>query len=296
MDQAQCLAILRRCATEPGAVATSIEGLTLINATARTAPTPGVYPCGVCIIVQGSKQALLDDQVYTYDSNHYLCCAVPIPVQAAISQASPKNPLLGVLVRTDTPTMRDTCLRMESSNALPRREDRARHGLCVATWSPEFTLALCRLLELLENPNLIPVLAESRLRELMVAILQGEAGPSMRQSYGASLEIAQAIAHLREQPAQEVSVEDLAKRCGMSRAAFHKKFKETTHYSRIQFIKALRLNEAAMMLSLGHNAGQAANKVGYSSPSQFSREFRRHFGQSPKEWAAKNRLEPDETH
>lgn len=174
MDRSQCLAILRRCATEPGAVATSIEGLSLINAGDRTPPTPGVYPCCVCIIVQGSKQALIDDQVYTYDAKHYLCCSVPMPVQAAITQASPKKPLLGVLLRTDTPTMRDTCLRMESSNALPRSIDGARHGLCVAAWSPEFTLALGRLLQLLEQPNLMPVLGESRLREFMVAILQGD--------------------------------------------------------------------------------------------------------------------------
>lgn len=295
MDKAQCLAILRRCATEPGAVATPIEGLSLINASARTPPTPGVYPCSVCIIVQGSKQVLLDEQVYTYDSKHYLCCSIPMPIQAAISQASPKKPLLGVLLRTDTPIMRDTCLRMESSNVLPPRDQGARPGLCLASWTPEFTFALGRLLELLEKPGLIPALGEGRLRELMVAILLGDAGPSMRQSYGASLDIAQAIVHLREHPAQDVSVEELARRCGMSRAAFHKKFKETTSYSPIQFIKALRLNEAAMMLSLGHSAGQAASQVGYASPSQFSREFRRHFGQSPKEWAVSNRSAPDET-
>lgn len=90
-------------------------------------------------------------------------------------------------------------------------------------------------------------------------------------------------------------MDELAQRCGMSRAAFHKKFKATTSYSPLQFLKALRLNQAAMLLRLGHNVSEAATDVGYSSPSQFSREFRRHFGASPRDWANQAAEPGDET-
>lgn len=295
MDKAHSLAILRRLTSEAGVVETAIEGLRLFKATAPTAPTPGIYPRSVCIILQGRKQAIVDQSLYTYDSQHYLCCSVPIPIQAAVLDASESEPLLGVLLDTDTPQMRESTLRMEATELLAPSNESESFGLAVASWTPKFSEALARLLDLLDTPALIPVLAHGRLRELMVSILLGEAGPQMRQSHGASLEIGRAIAHLRENPSQEISIEELASRCGLSRAAFHRKFKATTGSSPLQFIKALRLNEAAMMLSIGHNAGQAASKVGYASASQFSREFRRHFGKSPREWAAQSRSSQDET-
>lgn len=238
---------------------------------------------------------MLEDALYTYDAGHYLCCSVPIPVQASILNTSPQTPLIGAILRTDTPVMQNIALRMESTRLIGQEGSEIAPGICAAAWTPDFALALENLLCLIEEPDLIPVLGKARLQELMVAILRGQAGPAMRHGYGPAMEINRAIAHLREHPSQDISVDELAQRCGMSRAAFHKKFKATTNDSPLQFLKALRLNQAAMLLRLGHNVSEAASGVGYQSPSQFSREFRRHFGASPCEWASQATESNDET-
>jgi len=71
---------------------------------------------------------------------------------------------------------------------------------------------------------------------------------------------------------------------GMSRAAFHRKFKRATTLAPIQFVKSMRLNRAAMKIAVGVSVSEAALSVGYVSTSQFSREFKRMYGQSPRHW------------
>lgn len=286
MDSQQILSRLGRHAHAEGATSTRIEGLTLFRVSQPTEALPGVYSRSICAIAQGAKQAYLDGKHYTYNAKQYLCCSVPIPVQAKVSEASPDAPLLGVSLELDTSIMTETLLRVEASGALKYPDTGSALGINVARWDYDFSLALGRLLGLLDEPELIPVLAEGRLSELMVAILRGEAGASMRRTHTASREIYSAISQIRANPGQDVNVEELAQLCGMSRAVFHKKFKATTAYSPLQFVKALRLNEAAKLLAQGTRAGDVADQVGYTSASQFSREFRRHFKRTPREWAA----------
>lgn len=205
MENSRCLELIERHASDPGVVDSGIEGLTLFRCVAPTPPSPSVYPRSVCIILQGAKQAMLEDALYTYDASHYLCCSVPIPVQASILSASPQTPLLGAILRTDTPVMQDIALRMESTRLIGQEGSEIAPGICAAAWTPDFALALENLLCLLEEPDLIPVLGKARLQELMVAILGGQAGPTMRHGYGPAMEINRAIAHLREHPSQDIS-------------------------------------------------------------------------------------------
>lgn len=81
-----------------------------------------------------------------------------------------------------------------------------------------------------------------------------------------------------------MSIDDLAHHAGMSRAAVHRKFKQATSLSPIQYIKTMRLNSAAMKIAEGESIARAAQDVGYLSPSQFSREFKRLYGRAPKQW------------
>jgi len=147
-----------------------------------------------------------------------------------------------------------------------------------------FVEAVGRLLQLLDDPLALRVLADSRRRELLFTLIEGQAGPLLRQTLGGAHDISQVVAYLRENLSEPLTVDDLARRAGMSRAVFHRQFKAATSYSPLQFIKALRLNHAAMQIAGGETVSQAADAVGYASPSQFSREFRRQFGSSPRQW------------
>ena len=129
------------------------------------------------------------------------------------------------------------------------------------------------------------VLSDARLRELYYAILKGEAGVFARRAFGAGNAVARAISHVAAHLDAPISIDDMAQRAGMSRAVFHRKFKKVTTMSPIQFVKSMRLNNAAMKIAGGTTVGEAAMGVGYVSASQFSREFKRMYGQSPREWS-----------
>jgi len=115
--------------------------------------------------------------------------------------------------------------------------------------------------------------------------LKGDAGEVARRAFGVGNEIARAIEYLSSRLAETVTIEDVAAQARMSRAAFHRKFKQATAMSPIQFVKSMRLNSAAMKIARGMNVNVAAMEVGYVSSSQFSREFKRMYGQSPKQWS-----------
>ena len=147
-----------------------------------------------------------------------------------------------------------------------------------------FADALWRLLQLVDNAADAAVLGSGRLREVYYAVLKGEAGAAARGAFGAGREIARAIEYLSAHLSGSLTIEGLAAQAGMSRAVFHRKFKQTTTMSPIQFMKSMRLNKAAMKIAAGSTVNKAAMEVGYVSSSQFSREFKRMYGQSPKQW------------
>ena len=158
-------------------------------------------------------------------------------------------------------------------------------GISLARWDDTFTEALLRLLQLGKSHTDTSILGSSRLREVYFAVIKGDAGNCVRQAFGVGNEIARAIEYLSRHLQEAITIEDMATQVGMSRAVFHRKFKQATTMSPIQFIKAMRLNNAAVKISEGMNVNEAAMEVGYISSSQFSREFKRMYGQSPKRWA-----------
>lgn len=277
---------------EDGVVESGLAGVRLFRVTTPVPCTPAVYEPTVVAIVSGTKEAVLDGRRYLYDSSRYLCCPVTMPVQAGTPEASPDHPLLGVMIALDPRLMTELAIEMESAAARMRGPGgRApARGLMLARWDDSFADALSRLLQLADNPVDTAVLAQGRIRELYYAVLKGEAGAAARAAFGAGNEIARAIrflsAHLRE----PVTIEDLAAHAGMSRAVFHRRFKEATAMSPIQFMKSMRLNNAAMKIAGGVTVNKAAMDVGYVSTSQFSREFKRLYGQPPRQWGTSNQL------
>ncbi len=275
-----------------GLTETGIRGVRLFRATQAIPCVPAVYEPSVVAIVNGSKEAILDGHRYVYDNSHYLCCPMTMPVKAGTPTASVDNPLHGVFISLNLRVMTELALEMENvGGTLPMvKGDLRAQGIRLAKWDEGFTDALLRLLQLGANPTDVVVLGDVRLRELYYAILQGEAGMFARQAFASGNAIARSIAHVSSHLESPVSVDDMAARAGMSRAVFHRKFKQVTTMAPIQFVKSMRLNNAAMKIAGGMNVNEAAIGVGYVSPSQFSREFKRVYGQSPRQWSEAQQL------
>ncbi|MBV7395902.1 AraC family transcriptional regulator [Mameliella sediminis] len=268
-----------------GLIDTGIAGVQLFRATEAVPCAPAVYDPCVVAIVSGGKEAVLDGNRHVYGSREYLCCPMSMPVEAGTPSASPDNPLLGVYIALDPRLMTELTLEMATvGDPQPRPEGKAR-GIRLATWDAGFADGLLRLLHLLDSPTDMAILGMSRLREVYYAILKGEAGAFARHSFGPGNAIARAIAHVSANLADPASIEDLAARAGMSRAVFHRKFKQATTMSPIQFVKSMRLNKAAMKIASGMTVSEAARQVGYVSASQFSREFKRMYGNAPRRWS-----------
>ena len=278
-----------------GLTESGIPGVQLFRATQAIPCVPAVYEPCVVALLSGSKEVVLDGRMHVYDESRYLCCPMSMPVKAGTPAASPETPLLGVLITLDQRVMTALAVEMESAgSSLPAATGSLRaQGIRLSQWDTGFAEALLRLLQLEGSRTDTAVLGEARLRELYYAILKGEAGTFARQAFGAGNAIARSIAYVSSHLDAPVSIDEMAGRAGMSRAAFHRKFKEVTTMAPIQFVKSMRLNHAAMKIAGGMTVNEAAMRVGYASPSQFSREFKRMYGQSPRQWGKAQQISAD---
>ena len=266
---------------------TPLEGVRLFRVSAPVERVPGVYDPSVCAVVEGSKQAYHDGHTHTYGPGRYLCTTMPTPVEAEVPQATTDEPVLGVLIDLDTRPMTEFLIQYRATKPRPPNPPGTTAGLAVAPWSEQFTVALRRVLELLDDAAALDLLARGRLRELLYAIVEGPAGPAIRATLGAPThQLAPVLTYMRNNLDHPLAVDDLADRAGMSRAAFDRHFRAATGLPPLKYLKAIRLNDAAMLIANGATITHAASRVGYASPSQFSREFKRHFGTTPRVWAS----------
>ncbi len=291
MSRALLSELIERKVCQNGLVETGIEGVQLFKITEPIDCAPVVYEPSLTAIVSGAKEAILNGNKHIFDTKRYTCCTMPIPVEAGIPEASVSRPLTGVYISLDSSIMRELVIQLESLG-LDEAGNLAAHsttGMASARWDDDFTGALYRLLLLTDSAADIAVLGKSRLRELYYALLKGEAGSAVRQSFNAGNAIVRAIEYLTANVHKTTTIDDIAGKVGMSRAVFHRKFKQATAMSPIQFVKSMRLNNAAKRIAQGINVSVAAMDVGYVSSSQFSRDFKRAYGQSPKQWEKANK-------
>jgi AraC-like DNA-binding protein len=292
MSKQQIKKLIENRVSEDGLMETGVKGVQLFRVTESIRCAPAVYEPTVVAIVNGAKEAVFDGKSHVYDSSQYMCCAMSMPVEAGTPTASPDHPLLGVMIALDTRVMTELAIEMESAAGAIRmpRSGPLPKGFALARWDDAFTDALLRLLQLGDSPGDMAVLGNGRLRELYYAVLKGDAGDSARRAFGVGNEIARSIEYVSCRLNQAVTIDELAAQVGMSRAVFHRKFKQATTMSPIQFVKSMRLNSAAMKIVGGMTVNEAAMDVGYVSSSQFSREFKRMYGQSPKQWSHSRQL------
>ena len=263
-------------------VSTAVPGLSFFRAHEPTRLTAIVYEPSICMVFQGAKRVILGDETYIYDPEHFLLTSVDLPTMVQIISASPENPYLGLKLKLDVREISQ--LMVDSSIPFPRSQQAAR-GMATGEVSVPLLTAVQRLIGLADEPKDIPILAPLIQREICYRLLTSDLGPRLRQIASAgslSHQIAQAIQWLRTNYSQPLQIEDLAGLVSLSKSAFHHHFRSLTAMSPLQYQKNLRLNEARrLMLTEGADATTAALRVGYESPSQFSREYSRQFGAPP---------------
>lgn len=291
MSRDEIRSSIDRHTPSPGRVATPFDGVELFRVTTPMDRVPGVYSPCVCVIVAGEKVAYVEDARHVYDEEHYMCTTMPTPVLAEVPSASPETPLLGIIIHLNTNIVSRLVLEMQAAYGTPPTSDAPREGFGVVPRDEGFDKALARLLALLDDPHAARVLGEGRLREVFFAMLHGAAKDRLWRDFGSAPALATTLTHVHANIAEEFSIDALARRAGMSRAAFDRNFRAATSLSPLQYIKALRLNEASMLIARGESVGDASRTVGYHNSSQFSREFRRKFGSSPREWARETRVQ-----
>ena len=261
---------------------TAVPGLSLFRRNAPTTPEHALYEPSICVMVQGKKRVILDNNVFEYDANHYLISSVHLPTVVQVISANRAKPCLGLVLKLD---VREISQMMVDSNLPPPRVQSAAPGIATGNMTPPLFNAFQRLVGLLDDPQAIPILAPVIQREIIYRLLVGDQGARLRQlasSGSQARQIARAIEWLKENFASSLSVNDLADKADMSATTFHQHFKTMTALSPLQFQKHLRLQEARrLMLADQLDAASAGFKVGYESPSQFSREYSRLFGAPP---------------
>jgi len=261
---------------------TAVPGLTLYRKSEPTQPYSGMYPPCICLAVQGAKRAVLERNEYVYDARHYLITPINLPTVVQILEASQEKPYLGLVLDLDMRTLAELML----DSALPQPQtQQPGHAMATGSVTPELLNAFKRLVDLIDRPEDIPILAPIIKREIFYRMLTGDQGARLRQMASAGSQgnrIAQAIDWLKENFTQPLRIDALASRVNMSTSTFHHHFRVLTAKSPLQYQKWLRLNEARrLMLTENQDATTAAFQVGYESPSQFNREYSRLFGAPP---------------
>lgn len=258
-----------------------LDGVRFMRSNRPLNNTPVLYEPSIVIICQGRKLGYLGDEVYIYDAHHYLVLSVPLPFTSE-TQASEAEPMLGIALRLDAAVIAELVTMLEASGGHTREAPR---GMLSTPMGKPLAEATLRLLDALSTPTDACILAPSIAREICYRVLTGEQGGSVRAAlshYGQFGKVAKALSRIHTHYADPLEVASLASEAGMSAPAFHVHFKAVTQTSPIQYIKSTRLHHTRLlMIRDGLTAAAAASRVGYESPSQFSREFKRFFGRPP---------------
>jgi AraC-like DNA-binding protein len=267
----------------------ALPGMMVFRADNLNGTVCGVYEPCVALIVQGSKRVVLGGDTLVYDSGRYLITSLDLPAVATILEASPEQPYLALVLKLDLREIAGLLLsgQLPAPPLPPReaREPRDHRAMAVGEVTLPLLDAFTRLLDLLEQPENLPVLGPLVQREIHYRLLVGDQGGRLRQIAAVGSQghqIARAVDWLKTNYAQPLRVEDLAREVRMSVSTFHHQFKALTAMSPLQYQKQMRLTEARRLMLAEHlDAATAAYRVGYESPSQFSREYSRRFGAPP---------------
>lgn len=274
--------MLRALAPHEGYNLTALSGVRVLRSDRPLMNTPVLYDPGIVIVVQGAKRGNFGGETYVYDAQHYLAVSVPVPFTMQ-SDGSPAEPLLALYMHLDFKVAAELLLQIESSGAVSAAQ--APRSMLSSPMDVSMRASVHRLLEVLGRPAEAAILGPAVVREVYFRVLTGPQGQAMRAALalrGHFGRIGKALKRIHAGYAEKLSLAQLAEEAGMSVPSFHSHFKAVTQTSPMQYVKSTRLHQARLhMAREGMTAAAACHAVGYESPSQFSREFKRLFGLTP---------------
>jgi AraC-like DNA-binding protein len=281
LDREELTFLVERYAQGEGSWPTAWPALSFFRADEPGDRSCALYEPCLGLLLQGHKHILLGEDRFEQENGHYLISSIDVPVSAQVMRASRQEPCLCLTLRLDPVRIGEWLSEMK----LPKSSSATARGLALSPVTAEILDSLLRLIRLLETPQDLPLLAPLIERELIYRLLTGEQGARLAQivtAGGQGQQIARAIQWLKQHYNKPLRISDLASMVNMSASSLHHHFREITAMSPLQYQKVLRLHEARrLLLTEGCDVATAAHRVGYESPSQFSREYSRHHGAPP---------------
>ncbi|MGB8272938.1 MAG: AraC family transcriptional regulator [Priestia megaterium] len=282
-QQHELAKLIERLSKQDGVHPTTIPSLFLIRESIITEPISRVNEPSFCIILQGEKEVLLGEERFLYGPGHYIVASVDLPVTGQVIKASADSPYLAFKLEFTSSQVLEV---LNGTDFKTGQGKNAKRAMYVSKVEPSLLDAVVRLASLLETPQHIPVLAPLFKKEILYWILQGPHGEALEQMAlegSNTSRIREVIDHIINNYEESFRIEELAEIANMSVSSLHRHFKEVTAMSPIQFQKQLRLQEARrLLLAESTDVADVAFRVGYESQSQFSREYSRMFGFSPR--------------
>ena len=277
MDRLHELADLARRYAALGVSPEDCPGMLLITSSGVTPAVQVVYEPMLCVILEGAKQTTLGAESYVYHAGDYLVVSADLPVSGQVMQA----PYTAIGIPLSPGAIAE--LMIETGASIT--EEAPKRALAVSQMDDDLIDSVGRLIRLLDRPQDVAVMAPMIRREILWRLLAGEHGAMVRQigvEDGRLGRLRRVIRSLRQDFAKPIRIEALAELAGMSETSLHRHFKAVTSMSPLQFQKQVRLQEARnRLLGSGGDVAGVGFAVGYDSPSQFSREYSRQFGQPP---------------
>ena len=273
-----------------GLTGTALPGLSVMRTARTTQPVGDVLEPAFVLIAGGVKHTALNGRIYRYGAGEYLLASVDLPVVGTIVAADEREPFMAVVLGLNPD--RIASLLLDTGVPSGPHDRHSPSAIAVGHAPPLLLDAIARLLALLDEPADIAALASGTEREILWRLLTGPQATTIRQIGIADSRFAhltQAIRWIRDHYERPLRIPELAAIAAMSPSSFHRHFLGVTSMTPLQYQKQLRLNDAHVRLLTGdHDVAAVGFSVGYSSPSQFSREYRRMFGTTPSHTATTN--------
>ncbi|WP_214707845.1 MULTISPECIES: AraC family transcriptional regulator [unclassified Exiguobacterium] len=284
IQQAELASIIERHTGTNSIHETAIPSLSFVRRPIEKDLNYGVYRPSLCITAQGMKEVSVGMEDFRYGPGDYLVSSVDLPATSQLIETSLESPYLGFILELKTNEILEV---LDNANVSPLSEASSERGMFVSRLNSSLFNAVLRLVRLLDTPDDIPMLAPLYTKEIIYKVLTGEHGNTLENIVvkgNSAHHIKKAIQLIMTNYDKPLRVDQLAETVNMNVSAFHKHFKEVAAMSPIQFQKQLKLQEARrLLLSETSDAATVAYRVGYESPSQFSREYSRLFGLPPRE-------------
>jgi AraC-like DNA-binding protein len=262
----------------------AIHGLRLTRATEPSGTIRALYQTSFCLVLQGSKLTSVGDLSVEYHTGDCLFASVNMPVISRIVEASLQEPYLAISLEIDPSAVAQLLVEHPEMAMRPPTKRASQQALMTARAPADLYDPFMRLLSLLDQPEDQAVLEPLIRREICWRLLRSPLGEALQQTANKDSEtarIGQVTAWMRTHYQEAFQVADLATMANMSPASFHRHFKAITQLTPVQFQKLVRLQEARRLLLTEQEVASVGYQVGYESPSQFSRDYRKLFGAPP---------------